>query len=384
MTTLGGAIDAALAARARLRDRPRRETARALAAAAVRWRDDDDLRLALPDATRLSPAMIDAVLPRIAGALDADAMTELVASELGPRPPAGPALVAHVLASNVPGLAVPAIALACLAGAAVVVKSGRADVLSAPAFHRALQAVDPELAATVVTAYWTGGDRAVEDAVLTRADVVVASGSDATMQALAPRLGTRLLAHGARVSCIVVTSDDTEVATRVACDIALYDQRGCLSPHAVYVTGDARAFAERLAAALAAQPAAGPATLDERAARRTFLAEAEWQGGVLHGDGVLCGAAAPFRPTCGGRVVRVQHVGSMADVPALLPSRGIECVGTAGGVPDTDALARLGVARVCPVGRMQAPTLAWPCGQHAPLRSLLRLETAPTLLVEAA
>ncbi|HEV7732865.1 MAG TPA: acyl-CoA reductase [Candidatus Binatia bacterium] len=384
MTPLGAAIDAALAARERLRDRPRRETARSLAAAATRWRDDVDLRAALPAATRLSPDMIDAVMPRITGALDADAMTELVARELGPRPTAGPALVAHVLASNVPALALPAIALGCLAGAAVVVKSGRDDVLSAPAFHRALETVDPELAATVVSTYWTGGDRGVEDAVLARADVVVASGSDATMQALAPRLGTRLLAHGARVSCIVVASDDADVAARVASDVALYDQRGCLSPHTVYVVGDASAFAERLAVALATQPAAGPATLEERAARRTLLAVSEWQGDVLHGDGVLCGPPAPFRPTCGGRVVRVQEVRSIADVPTLLPSHGIECVGIAGLDPDTAALARLGVARVCPVGRMQSPPLAWPCGQHAPLRSLLRLETPPALLVEAA
>ncbi len=362
-----------------------RETAAALAAAAARWRDDAALRAALPEPTRLSPAMIDAVVPLIAGALDADAMAELVARELGDGQPA-PSTVAWVLASNVPALAIPAIALGCLAGATVVVKSGRADTVSAPAFHRALTAVDPELAATVHVTYWAGGDRTVEDDVFGRADVVVASGSDATMAALAPRLGDRLLAHGTRASCIVVGPDAAEVADDVAGDVArdvaLYDQRGCLSPHVVYVAGDATAFAARLAAALAAQPASGPATLEERAARRTLLAEAEWNGETLVGDGVLVGPATPFRPTGGGRVVRVQAVHDVAEVPALLPAGGIECVGYAGALPDVEPFRRLGVARLCPVGRMQAPALAWPCGQHAPLRSLLRLETPPAMQVE--
>lgn len=358
-----------------------RAVAVSLAAAALRWRDDPELRAALPAATRLSPAMVDAVLPLVAGALDVDAMTALVERELGDRTQQ-PSSIVHVLASNVPALGIPAIALGCLAGATVVVKSGRADMLTAPAFHRALAAVDPVLAATVTTTYWAGGDRAVEDDVFARADVVVASGSDATMASLAPRLGAKLLAHGARASCIVVGPDAGDVAADVARDVALYDQRGCLSPHVVYVAGDAAAFADWLARALATQPASGPSTLEERAARRTLLAEAEWRGETLHGDGVLVGDATPFRPTCGQRVVRVQRVRAIDDVPSLLPSGVIECVGYAGAVPDADAYRRLGVARLCPVGRMQAPMLAWPCGQHAPLRSLLRLETPPMIQVE--
>src|SRR5205823_6564484 len=83
--------------------------------------------------------------------------------------------------------------VAALAGAAVLVKSGRADPLSAPAFQRALAAVDAQLAATVVTTYWPGGDVAQEDAVLGRAEVVVATGGDATLAALAERLGDRLV-----------------------------------------------------------------------------------------------------------------------------------------------------------------------------------------------
>src|SRR5204863_402246 len=135
-------------------------------------------------------------------------------------------------------------------GAAARVKSGRADPPIAPAFQRALVAVDPARAATVVAAYWPGGDLAREDAALGRAEVVAVTGSDATLAALAPRLGRRLIAHGPRWSVAVVGRAAAAEVDAIALDVALHEQRGCLSPHAVYVTGDARGFAERLAAAL--------------------------------------------------------------------------------------------------------------------------------------
>src|SRR5207245_7468421 len=214
--------------------------------------------------------------------------------------PQGPSLVGHVLAGNVPALGVPAIALGCLVGAAVVVKSGRDDPFSAPAFYRALQAVDPALAATVVTAYWPGGERSWEDAAFARADLVVASGTDETVAALAERLGARLLAHGDRVSVAAVSREglarDEPLAERLALDVALHDQRGCLSPRVVYVEADGSlpplAFAERLAAALdavARELPPGPAELEERAALRMPAGEAEWEPGsrVLDGAGGL-------------------------------------------------------------------------------------------------
>src|SRR5439155_668387 len=112
-------------------------------------------------------------------------------------------------------------------GAAVLVKSGRDDPLSAPAFQRALAAVDPVLAATVVTAYWPGGEVAREDAALGRAAVVVATGGDATLAALAPRLGRRLIAHGPRWSVALVGRAGAGDVDAIALDTALRDQSGC-------------------------------------------------------------------------------------------------------------------------------------------------------------
>ena len=390
-TELGHAVEAARLASTRAARRPRREIATALAAAARRWRADADLRGALPAQAGLSAPVITTGLDVAAAALDADAMVELVDRELGDERPARPWLVAHVLASNVPALGVPAIALTCLAGATVVVKSGRADRLSAPAFRRALEAEDAELAATVVTPYWPGGDPAAEEAVLAPADVVVATGQDETVASLARRFTGRLVAHGERASIVVVGRDALEdadaLADRVARDVALHDQRGCLSPVAVYVEGDARAFAERLVAALDAIGEAwppGPLAAAERATHRMAIAEAEWAGAtVLGGAGgtVLLHPDPRPRPCPGRRTVWVHPLTTLADV---LPPGRIECVGIARASVDVEVLRRLGVSRVCAPGRMQRPPLSWPRGQRAPLRALLGLPAAPRLEVDAA
>jgi hypothetical protein len=370
---------------ARTARRPRRAVAGALAAAATRWRADATLRAELPAQAGLSPAMIAAGIDVAAAALDADAMVELVDRELGAERPIRPWLVAHVLASNVPALAVPAIALACLAGVAVVVKSGRADRLSAPAFRRALEAEDPELAATVVAAYWTGGDAIAERTVLAPADVVVATGHDTTVAALVRRLPGRVVAHGKRVGIVIAGPGAAAdgLANGVARDAALHDQRGCLSPVAVYLDGDVDAFAERLAEALAGLAGTlppGPLGAAERAAHRTAVAEAEWAGArVLAGAGgtVLVDRDSRLRPGPGRRTVWVHPLGSLG----ALAGR-IECIGAAGAALDVDALRGLGVARVCAPGSMQRPPLSWPRGQRAPLRTLLGVATEPQVAVE--
>jgi hypothetical protein len=388
---LSRAIEEARVAAAAQARRPRREIAGALVRATARWRHDAELWRRLPQEARLSPANVHAAVDVTAQALDADAMLALVARELGSARPIRRWLVAHVLASNVPALAVPAIALGCLAGAAVLVKSGRADQVSGPAFRRALEAEDGDLAATVVTAYWAGGDVEAERALLAHADVVVVTGRDASVEAVAGRLDTRVIAHGERGSVAVVGRDTVgdvdAIARAIAGDVALHDQRGCLSPVAVFVEGDAGAFAERLAAALDAAGLVlppGPLETDERAAHRAAIAEAEWTGAAVlagpHGT-VLVDSTPRLRLSPGRRTVWVQPLTSLADV---LPAGRIECVGVAGAAVDPATLRRLGVSRVCAPGRMQRPPLAWPRGQLAPLRTLLALPAEPRLEVEPA
>jgi acyl-CoA reductase-like NAD-dependent aldehyde dehydrogenase len=308
-------------------------------------------------------------------------------------------LVAHVLASNVPALALPAIALACLAGAAVVVKSGRRDALSAPAFVRALADVDPELAATIVTEYWRGGDLAREDALLARADVVVLTGGDEAIAALAGRARGRVIAHGPRVSAAALgrsaLDDARGTAKALALDVALHDQRGCLSPHAVYVeTGgevSPRAFADRLAGELdeiARSLPRGDAGVEERAAARAYAHEVEWlPGGIVletAGGTVLYDELTTFRPTPGLRTIRVHPLDDLRLLAEAFPAGTIECVGLAGvdAAPLAAGLRAKGASRLCPVGGMQQPPLSWPRGQQPPLGALGGRKSEPLLARE--
>ncbi len=333
--------------------------------------------------------MVRAVLPLVVEPLDVRALCALHIRESGAGTP--PVLVAATVASNVPGLALPAIALGCLAGAAVVVKSGRGDPTSAPAFRRALDAVDPSLAATVVATTWPGGTVDAEAAVLSRADVVVATGSDATVAAIAARHGAKVIVHGSRTSFAVVRDDteDDEMAA-LASDVARYEQRGCLSPHAVLVLGDAHAVAARLLAALdaVARDLAPPClSTAEKAARRLGLEDARFGGAVVTestGGAVVVDSARRLTDGIGGRTVRLHALADVREVADAFAPATIECIGVGRGIElDAEVLRARGVARVCPLGRMQRPRIDWPRGQRPALASLFRAGGEPRIQVES-
>src|SRR6185295_9061701 len=143
---------------------------------------------------------------------------------------------------------VPAIALASLAGSAVVVKSGHRDTVSAPAFQRALAAVDPALAATVVPVSWPH-DAALDDLLLD-APLAVLTGHDETVATLAERATGRVLGHGTRYGALLIDTSAPVDYAGAALDVALYEQRGCLSAHVCWVVGDAERVADALADAL--------------------------------------------------------------------------------------------------------------------------------------
>jgi hypothetical protein len=380
------ALDAIVAARSRLRGRSVRSIADALAAAAARWRDDPDVRTELARTTDLSPVMLDAVLPLVAEPIQADALVELHAREAEAH---GPALIAHVLASNVPALAAPAITLSCLAGAAVVVKSGRADRVSGPAFARAVAEVDPDLGATILATYWSREATDVERAVLAAADVVTITGTNQAIAAVSRRTNARIVAHGARTSVAMMRdhASDAEIAA-LALDVARYEQRGCLSPTTVFVAGDVQAFARRVLAALDAAVIAlpMPQSTTARAARRVALEAARFTGAtVLEGSGgavVLGVLPGTIDDALTGRTVAVYPLES----DSLAPFRRgeIECIGVDEVMEiGKDFFREHGVSRVCPVGRMQRPRIDWPRGQRPALGSLFRDGNEPRIQIES-
>jgi Acyl-CoA reductase (LuxC) len=341
----------------------------------------------LPNATGFSPQMIRAALPTMLAPMRAPALADLLAAEVGER--RGPGLIAHILPGNLPGLAAIPTALSLAIGSSALLKAGGGDRVFPALFAASIAERDAELGACVAACYWPGGDRTHEDIVLAAADLVVASGDDATISALVARSRARFIGHGHRVSFAVVAAEVAadpaaaeHAAAQLAIDVALWDQRGCLSPQLCFVEGNlhtARRFGELVAAALAplAQrlPAARP-TAEECLAVRRFRDEAEWSslaggGGALlalegEANGTVVVEPVPqFRPTPLCRSLRVMPVVYIDALAALLaPVRPVlEAAGVAAHpsrwATMATALTVSGVHRVCELGSMQHPPLAW-------------------------
>ena len=198
--------------------------------------------------------------------------------------------------------------------------------------------------------------------------------------------------HGPKVSVACVAREALslagarDAAVRAARDVALYDQQGCLSPHAIYVERGGRAtprdFARALAEALEAEVRETPrAPLDaaDAARVRLFRAQAEFEAAAggdagevfapAEGAGwtVVLEEGARFAPGPAHRVVRVHAVEMLEDALAALRSRAADIEAVALEAKDPrrarleESIAALGVPRVAVLGRLQQPS---PLGAH--------------------
>jgi hypothetical protein len=352
----------------------------------------------LPAVTGFSDEMIRHGLLSLLAPLRAEALGALLDSELGDRRVLdqlrdgrrafGPPLIAHVLSGNIPGLAATPILLSLALKSAVLVKSAAGDPLFPVLFAESIREVDEALGQCVVVANWRGGDRGLEDVAFADADLVVASGSDAAITAIAARVPSRFIGYGHKISFAVIgkerlpDADAAQIlAVRLAYDASLWDQQGCLSPQLCYVeSGGAIAparFAELLADGLAQYARKlSPRRLsfEEQAQVLRFRQEAEWRHNgaatLLASDGstdwsISIEADATFLPSCLNRCVRLKVIESLSELPpALAPHRcHLEAAGLAIASERVEAvtemLACAGVHRICPIGTMQRPPLAW-------------------------
>ncbi|HUI26531.1 MAG TPA: acyl-CoA reductase [Candidatus Kryptonia bacterium] len=346
----------------------------------------------LPEATGFSAAMIRHGLPLMLEPLRADAVGRLLDAELGDRhrlngATGGPSLILHVLSGNLPALAAVPLVLSLAIKSAVLVKPSHAERVFPSLFIESLGIVDAELSQCAAALYWPGGRLDVETAAFAAANLVVASGNDATIADLARRVPGRFIGHGHRISFAVVARealDEAEpVAQRLAYDVSLWDQQGCLSPQLVYVERGGAIGVERFAEILGQQLARLACELptrrlafDEQVAIQRFRQEAEWRavrgeevavfaspGGV--GWTVVYDSAPAFTPTPLNRTIWAKPIDALADLSALLapPRSYLEAAGIA--VPPSRCgelaglLTNAGVHRVCRLGDMQRPDLTW-------------------------
>ena len=396
-----------------LRARSAAETLASLEALLETWRAPDsrprrELERRLPEATGFSAEVVRAGLAHALEPLSGDALARLVESELGGADALdgrGPVLVhgfettGVVLAGALPTPTLLALLAPLVLRSGVLAKVSSHDPVTARCLRESLEEIDPVLGGCLEVAAFLGADEARMEALL-EADCIVASGSDATIAAVARRVRPprRTVLRGHRLSLAVVGPhlggvDELEAcAEALAFDVALWDQLGCLSPVAVLVTGaeQADALAESLAGALERAQTRWPlGRVSHRASAHIAQEreEAEFRAAAGRPVRLLAGERwtivredGPLhRPAPLHRFVRIHPCGDTSGILDALRPLGSQLAGVAldGFGHEQDRLAeqigRLGASRICPPGRLQAPPLAWHQDGQGGLLPLARL-----------
>jgi hypothetical protein len=318
-------------------------------------------------------------------------------------------LIGFVMPGNVPGAGLHEVVAALISGAAVIIKAASGEPFFFQEFARLLAAIDSRVGARIAVFNWSRDDSDLTAALRQNCDRLVVFGADdtvANLQASArsgsdgPREG--FTGFGSRVSGVilareVIAGDSAQraITKLVASDVTLFEQRGCLSPHHVFVEdgdgGQACGFAGRLASEMATlarelppprwlglEPASAVRLSRERARWRGLGGQQVrlWEGGAL-GWTVIYDRDTPFRVSPGIRTVYVSPFNDAASLELRLqPVNGqIEAFALAGDdsgtAPIRAMLDQFGATYICRPGAMQSPPPDWPHGGGAFLRSLL-------------
>lgn len=315
----------------------------------------------------------------------------------------GADLCVQVISGSVPGVGVTALIRSLLTKAPTLLKPGRGDLLLPVLFAEELGRIDPGLGEAIAVLYWPGGSLALEKVALTRASVVTVYGGDkavASIRALTP-VTKRFVAYHHRISVGIVgaralTSELAEQTARdIAQAVAVFDQRGCVSPRSIYVESSGyttpEIFAECLASALELVEhdlPSGNLELEEQASLHQIRGTAELIAASGSGAKINHGGRASwtviFDPQSElgcchvGRVVRVVPIRGLSDLAKRLEQdkEHLQSVGVAGVGAELERLAeelgRLGVTRVTEFSRMPFPPSPWHHDGGSPLRDLVR------------
>ncbi len=297
----------------------------------------------------LSPAMAERVFALSCARYTGDAVEALASDARGAM------RVAVSLAATVAVAPLRAIALPWLAGAERVEVRGSSR-------QRAL--------VEVIVRAFGNNNVSTRESLSPDADLVIAYGSDETVDSigrgLSPSTRFEGYGHGFGIAWI----DRDEEPSAVALDVALHDQRGCLSPLAVFVSGDAVRFARALHEALAGVEDALPRGRVEVGEAAAVM---QWQGaaaarcawsrrGKTHFVGAL--ETPSFLASPGLRNVVVSEARDASHVAALLGDEGahLTCVGAS----DADGAWPSEGVRAVRAGTMQDPALDGPEDRRVP------------------
>ena len=327
--------------------------ARACHRSGLAWKPDREQLLGLVEAELGHAEALDRFVPH--GDLSS------LASPLTP--------IVHILAGNSPDAAIQTLTRGLLVGARNQVKLPSGGIPEVDFFLTSLPQPLAELVDTTT-------DRTRLEDWLQDAAAVIAFGADQTLWAIRAQLGDDqvFVPHGHRFSLAVIDADPKGDAARLAArDISTHDQRGCLSPHDIYVAPglQPRSFAAQLARELADCPPPDKRSDDELAEidhlRRSygFRASADTSVQIWQSEGnadwtVVFEEESQFAasPTCRFAFVKPLPTDLRAALPLVR-----DHLSTIAIHPFTMARAEqltgLGAPRLCALGRAQTPSPFW-------------------------
>lgn len=303
----------------------------------------------------------------------------------------GPELLVHFAGGSIPNPPLMSIVLGLLSRSAQFLKCASGQTFLPRMFAHSLYEAEPKLGACLEIAQWPGGTNLLESELFSEADCVTATGNDETLAAIKAKLPARVrfLGYGHKVSFGYIAHELLngitlqKLVSQAAQDVVAWNQLGCLSPHLIYVENGGGAspeqFAELLARELEAREVTHPRgrlASEESAliaSRRGFYEVRAahspetkmWCSSGSTAWTVVFEADPQFQRSCLNRFV---YVKSVSDLEQVLQAADAVCgkVSTVGlAAPEDRAqelanrLARWGVTRICPLGKMQNPPLTW-------------------------
>jgi hypothetical protein len=404
-----------------LAEKPWREVAGAIGAVAERLLDPSDplhaeAVEALAGTTPLSRPMCRDVLLGMAADWRSDRLVETVEAEQdlagaldgmvpdmagGSQRARGFPLTVHIGSGTVPGVSSTAMIRALLVKSAAWVKPGLGDVALTALMARELATADPVLGAVLAVTYWRGEES--PEGLFEAADLLVVYGDDRSVESVRRRARARtpVVAYPHRFSLGVVSREalGRESADSVAASVAraasMFDQRGCVSPHLIFVEeGGAVAPSEwtsrvvRAMVDVATELPPGSWSAAEASAVHQLRGEVEVRAGLddrvsMEGEPglgwtVVLDPVATPDVVCGARTLVIRPVFDLDEVPALVEPLGsaLQTLGFAG--PDSrarnlaESLSYLGVTRLCSFDTQAFPPPWWRHDGRPPLGPLVR------------
>lgn len=303
----------------------------------------------------------------------------------------GPELITHITGGCIPVPVFKSVIAGLLVRSAQFVKCASGTGFLPRLFAHSIYDREGKLGACFEIAEWRGGNDELEGVLFAASDAVTAMGSDETLRRLESRVdhGTRLYGYGHRLSFAYISRkalgglDPRRVAAQAARDVADWNQLGCLSPHVFYVQQNGEVateqFADMLAGELELLESREPrgkvseATAAAIAGRRHFYEvrsahlrdTSHWFSPESTAWTVIHDADIRFQISCLNRFIHVKAVEDLEqalhgaeEVQGFVSSVGLAAAEEE--APDlAHRLARWGIPRVCPLGRMQHPPLSW-------------------------